>query len=66
MDTREPFSSSIYTEQEHREDQELSAFTDAVTEFYGPEQARLSERDWLEESDLIDAPPCQWAETGGA
>ena len=48
---------SIYVEEEHREEQELSAFTFAVTQLFGSEQARLSERDWLEESDLMDSPP---------
>lgn len=48
---------SIYIEQEQREEQELSAFTYAVTQLFGQEQARLSERDWLDESDLIDSPP---------
>ena len=51
------FSNSIYLEQETREDEELSAFTHAVEEGFGPEQARESERDWLEEADSMDAPP---------
>jgi hypothetical protein len=29
----------------------------AVTELCGPEQARLSAEDWLDESELIDSPP---------
>jgi len=48
---------SIYVEEEHREEQELSAFTLAVTQLFGSEQARVSERDWLDESDLMDSPP---------
>jgi len=48
---------SIYVEEEHREEQELSAFTLAVTQLFGSEQARISERDWLDESDLMDSPP---------
>jgi len=47
----------IYVEEEHREAQELAAFTIAVTQLFGSEQARLSERDWLDESDLMDSPP---------
>ena len=34
---------------------ELSAFFRAVTDLYGPEQARVSAEDWLEESDLMDS-----------
>ena len=36
-------------------ERELSAFLRAVTELFGPEQARLSTDDWLYESDLIDS-----------
>ena len=36
---------------------ELSSFIAAVTELYESEQARLSERDWLEELELMDRPP---------
>jgi len=53
----ESFSTTIYDEQMHLEDRELSAFVRAVTELYGPEQARISVRDWLDESDLMDSPP---------
>jgi len=28
----------------------------AVTQLFGPEQAKLSAEDWLEESELIDSP----------
>jgi len=51
------FSLSIYNDQMQIEECELSAFVRAVTELYGPEQARISERDWLDESDLLDDPP---------
>jgi hypothetical protein len=53
----ESFSHSIYDEQMHIAECELSAFVRAVTELYGPEQARLSAKDWLDESDLMDSPP---------
>ena len=56
-DTREPFSNLSYVEQEYREEQELSAFISAVAASFGPEQVRLSEKDWLYESDLKDNPP---------
>ena len=51
------FSRSIYDEQTHTAESELSAFVRAVTELYGPAQARLSAVDWLDESDLMDSPP---------
>ena len=51
------FSLSIYDDQMQMEEVELSAFVRAVTELYGPEQARISEKDWLDESDLLDDPP---------
>ena len=51
------FSLSIYNDQMQIEECELSAFVRAVTELYVPEQARISEKDWLDESDLLDDPP---------
>jgi hypothetical protein len=51
------FSLSIYDDQMQIEEGEISAFVRAVTEWYGPEQARISEKDWLDESDLLDDPP---------
>ena len=50
-------SSSLCSEQILRAENELSAFIAAVTESFGPEQARLSANDWLDESELIDGPP---------
>lgn len=51
------FSDSIYEEQVHIAERELSSFLAAVTQLYGPEQARLSAEDWLDESVLMDGPP---------
>lgn len=51
------FSNLIYEEQAHLAERELSAFIGAVTNLYGPEQARLSAEEWLEEADLMDSPP---------
>ncbi len=51
------FSEAVYEEQTHEAERELYSFLAAVTESYGPEQARLSVRDWLDESDLMDSPP---------
>ena len=38
-------------------ERELSAFIRAVTELFGPEQARLSTEGWLDESERMDSPP---------
>jgi hypothetical protein len=57
MNEHESFSDLIYEEQPHLAERELSAFVSAVTKLYGPEQARLSARDWLDESELMDSPP---------
>lgn len=51
------FADSVYEEQTHLAERELSSFLAAVTELYGAEQARLSELDWLDESELMDEPP---------
>ena len=45
MDTNISFSSSIYLEQEAGEDEELAAFTRAVADMFGPQQACLSVRE---------------------
>ena len=60
MNERESFSSSVYEEQIHQAERELSAFIAAVTELYGPDAAGLSAKDWVDESDLMDSPP--WSE----
>jgi hypothetical protein len=54
---RETTTNSIYEEQTYLAERELSSFIAAVTALYGPEQARLSEKDWLEEFELMDSPP---------
>jgi len=53
----DPFSDSIYEEQTHLAESELSSFIAAVKASYGLEQAKLSAADWLEESELMDSPP---------
>lgn len=40
-------------------ERELGAFIGAVTELFGPEQARLSAENWLDELALMDTPP-EW------
>jgi len=57
MIDRELFSKTIYDEQSQLEEREISAFIGAVTELFGLEEARVAEREWLEEESLIDAPP---------
>lgn len=57
MNEQDEFSDSIYEEQTHLAERELSSFITVVTRLYGPEQARVSAEDWLEESDLMDSPP---------
>lgn len=51
------FSNLSYSDEVQLAELELSAFLRAVTELYGPDQARVSAREWLDESELIDAPP---------
>lgn len=50
MDEHEAFSNLIYEERTYLAEPELSSFIAAVTELYGPEQARLSDmtgsRNW--------------------
>lgn len=57
MNESELFSESLYEDQTHLAERELSAFIKSVKELFGAEQARVSTEDWLEESDLIDDPP---------
>jgi len=57
MNEEELFSEPAYEERTHLAERELSAFIGAVAKLFGPEQARASTEDWLEESDLMDSPP---------
>lgn len=50
-------SSSVYEDESHLEENELSRFILAVKQHFGPEQAPSAAEDWLTEADLIDAPP---------
>jgi hypothetical protein len=38
-------------------ERELGAFIRALTELFGPEQARLAGEDWIDELELMDALP---------
>ena len=51
------FSYSNYEEQAHLAERELDEFIKAVTEWLGLERVEAAIGDWLDESDLIDAPP---------
>lgn len=57
MNDRESFSHFIYDEQTHLAEHEFFSFITAVEQLYGSEQARLSEMDWLDESDSMDSLP---------
>lgn len=55
MDKEESFGNSTCEEQINMAERELSAFIHAVMELFGPEQARLSTKDWLDESELMNS-----------
>src|ERR1017187_7786970 len=57
MNTEESFSNATYIDQMHIAEGELSAFISAVTQLFGPEQARLTAEDWLEEAEVVDSAP---------
>src|ERR1700683_1343918 len=57
MDKEESFCNSTCKDRINMAERELSAFLRAVTELFGPEQARLSTEDWLDEAELMDRPP---------
>jgi hypothetical protein len=57
MDKEESFCNSTCEDQIEMAERELSAFIRAVTELFGPEQARLSTEDWLDESERMHGPP---------
>jgi hypothetical protein len=57
MTQSEPFANSLYTDQMHLAERELSAFIAAIAELFGADQARMSAEDWLDESGLMDVSP---------
>jgi hypothetical protein len=57
MNSQEQFCNSTYADQIHIAERELSAFIRAVTQLFGPEEAKLSAEEWLDESELMDSPP---------
>jgi plasmid stabilization system protein ParE len=57
MNEHELFSSPTCDEQTNLAERELSAFMAAVAERFGPEQARASAQDWLDEAErMVDSP----------
>ena len=56
MNTTSSFLDSTYEDQVHMAERESAAFMRAVTILFGPEQARLSAEDWLDESERMDSP----------
>jgi hypothetical protein len=57
MNSQEQFCNSNYAAEMDIAEHELSAFMGAVTQLFGPEEAKLSAEDWLDESELMDSPP---------
>ena len=57
MSTDKAFDSATYVDQVRLAERELTSFILAVDECFGPEQARLSADDWLDECELMDSPP---------
>jgi hypothetical protein len=57
MNSQEQFCNSTYADQMHIAERELCAFISAVAQLFGPEEAKLSAEDWLDESELMDSPP---------
>jgi hypothetical protein len=57
MNCHDQFSISIYACEMDNAEHELFAFIGAVNQLFGPEAAKLSAEDWLDESELMDSPP---------
>jgi hypothetical protein len=57
MNDNGSFSPSNFEDQSHLAERELASFIGSVRDLFGPEQARASTDDWLDEAELLDAPP---------
>jgi hypothetical protein len=57
MNSQKQFCNSNYAAEMDIAERELFSFIGAVTQLYGPEEAKLSAEDWLEESESIDSIP---------
>jgi hypothetical protein len=56
MDKEKSSSNSTCEDSLKMAERELSVFIRAVTELFGPKQARLSTEDWLDELERMDSP----------
>jgi hypothetical protein len=56
MNSDKSFDNSACADQINLAERELASFIGAVKELFGPEQARLSGDDWLDEAELMDSP----------
>lgn len=57
MSEHELSFNSIYEAQAQLAERELSAFIQSVTELFGPDEARSSAEDWLEEAERVESLP---------
>ena len=57
MNSQEQFCNSNHAPEMDIAERELFAFIGAVTQLFGPEEAKVSAEDWLDESELMDSPP---------
>jgi hypothetical protein len=57
MNSQQQFRISTYAAEMDSAEHELFAFIGAVVRLFGPEAAKLSAEDWLDESQLMDSPP---------
>jgi hypothetical protein len=56
MNSQEQFCNSNHAAEMDMAERELCAFIGAVTQLFGPEEAKLSAEDWLDEAELMDSP----------
>ena len=54
--SEESVCSSAHQDEIRAAERELSAFIGAVTQLFGPEEAKLSAQDWIDEWELMDSP----------
>jgi len=64
MNSQEQFCNSNHAAEMDIAERELFAFIGAVTQLFGPEEAKLSAEDRLDESELMDSPLDRQAEIG--
>ncbi len=57
MNSREQPCNWDYAAEMDVAERELSAFIGSVSRRFGPGEAKLAARDWLQEAELMDSPP---------